>query len=317
MIDRHIGSNDRPSPRAHAALTFLVIVIVIGTVTLPARAQAPGAESGASAQHPAAPAATPPGPAAPAATPPGATGPAAATRRNIAGPGDYALRERLIDQIRKDPELAQESFGLVLVNGGVVFSGKIRSYALKMRVLRIAAVQAGVINVTDEMEVPRGEVTDAALRDAVEAQLTDKNAAIGIRDLRVGVEDGVATVGGTVDTYATRVRAEAAAGTVLGVRRISNHLMPADAPSGTDDGSLTGAVVTYLKDFRQFAYAADLRVKTSGGIVTLTGRVPLLQARQLAAALTAMVGGVKGVDNRIDLDVALIVQHRTIVEPGT
>ncbi len=307
MIDRRTGSDVRTAPRTCATLALLGLLIgSAGPASRPARAQAPGAGSGAGANHPAAPTASP---AAPAGT-------TAGQKRNIAGPGDYTLRERLVEQLRKDPELSQENFALYLVNGGAVFSGPIRSCALKSRALRLAAATAGIINVTDEMEVPRGEVTDAALRDAVETQLTDTRAALGIKDLRVSVEDGVATIGGTVDTYATRVHAEATAGTVLGVRRISNHLMPADAPSGADDRGLTDAVVKYLADFRQFAYAAELRVKASGGIVTLSGRVALLQARQLAAALTALVGGVKGVDNRIEIDLALVIQHRTIVEPA-
>jgi len=283
-------------------MLFIVVSVAAGP---PSRAQAPGAETGPGAEHHAAPAAAPPAPPAP-------TSP---TKRNIAGPGDYSLRERLVNQIRKDPELAKETFGVVLVNGGAVFSGDIRSCALKTRVLRMAALQPGIINVTDEMEVPRGGVTDAALRDAIQALLADKSAAPAIRDLRIDVDDGVATLAGTVDTYPSRVRAEDIAGAVLGVRRISNHLIPADSPSGTDDQSLTTAIIKHLGNFQQFAYAADMQVATRDGIVTLTGRVALLQARQLAGALAALVGGVKGVDNRIELDVALILQRRTIVVP--
>src|SRR6266540_3106877 len=54
-----------------------------------------------------------------------------APKRNIAGPGDYALRERIVRLIGRDPDLGKESFTVILVNGGAVFSGEIKSYALK------------------------------------------------------------------------------------------------------------------------------------------------------------------------------------------
>src|SRR5213594_3988030 len=58
-----------------------------------------------------------------------APAPAPAPRRNIAGPGDYALREKLIHLIATDEALKQEQFRIILVNGGVVFSGPVSNCA--------------------------------------------------------------------------------------------------------------------------------------------------------------------------------------------
>src|SRR5881296_175086 len=108
------------------------------------------------------------GPAAQPAAPTPAT-----PKRNIGGPGDYALREKLVHQFGRDPELSKEQIVIVLVNGGVVFSGEIKSCALKKRALSLAATMRGVINVTDEMAVPRGEVADADLAKTVTSLLSD------------------------------------------------------------------------------------------------------------------------------------------------
>ena len=59
--------------------------------------------------------------------------------RNIAGPGDYGLREKIVQLLGRDRDVAQEKFRLILVNGGAVFSGEVSSCALKKRALTTAA----------------------------------------------------------------------------------------------------------------------------------------------------------------------------------
>ncbi|MFQ5877566.1 MAG: BON domain-containing protein [Acidobacteriota bacterium] len=237
----------------------------------------------------------------------------APTRRNIAGPGDYVLREKLVRIIGRDPELARQKIRLVLVNGGAVFSGEIGSCALRMRALRLAAFIRGVINVTDAMSVPPADLSDRALRNAVSGVLADAAEELGLEDLEVGVEDTVATLSGGVRDYRARVRAEELAGTVLGITRISNHLMPADAPRGDDDASIARAVKAYLEDFRAYPHGAEIEVRVAEGVVTLSGRVGLHISRQQAAVLAALVGGVEGVDSRVRVDPSFR-WHRAVVK---
>ena len=236
-------------------------------------------------------------------TPPPAAAPAA-PRRNIGGPGDYAIREKLIHLFSRDAELGKETFTIVMVNGGAVFSGEIKSCAARKRALTIAATTRGVINVTDEMTVRRADVSDSELAKAVTNLLGDASEGLGLKDLRVRVEDGVLTLGGTVQDFAARGRAEDLAGTVMGITRISNHLLHSGAPAGADDASLLKAVIGYLSDFHQFSFGGDLTVRVDRGVVTLKGRVALYMARQQAAVVASMVKGVARVDNLIKLDLA-------------
>ena len=116
------------------------------------------------------------------------------------------------------------------------------------------------------------------------------------------VDDGVLTLDGTVQDVPSRGRAEDLAGTVLGITRISNHLLPRNAPSGTDDASLQKAALAYLGDFHQFAYPGDITVKIEQGVATLRGRVSLYMGRQQAGMVASLVRGVTRVDNRIKVD---------------
>ena len=234
-------------------------------------------------------------------TPPDAPAP----RRNIAGPGDYDLREKLVRSLARDPELSREKWYLILVNGGAVFSGEVSTCALKMRLLRHTASQHGVINVTDEMRVARADLEDAALRKALLPLLEAAREPTGLKDLKVRVEDATATLEGTVRDFEARVQAEQIAGTVAGVTRIVNRLMPEDAPSGTDDRSLAKAVAAYLGVERYYPYPARINVRAQGGVVTLSGLTSLCIARQHAAAMASLVRGVTRVENTIKVDPSL------------
>jgi osmotically-inducible protein OsmY len=244
--------------------------------------------------------AAPAQPAKPPAAPPAAA--PAAPQRNLGGPGDYALRERLLGHITRDPDLASASLALILVNGGAVLSGSVPSWTLKRRVLAMAGTQRGIYNVTDQMTIPRGTVGDAQLAKAIGSILDGYKDALGLKDLEVSAEDGVATLRGGVGSFTARVRAEEAAGNVLGLQRIVNRLVPAGVPKGTDDVSIRRAVVAYLSDYREFPYPGEIDVHVQDGRVTLGGALDIYLGRQQAGTMAALVGGVRQVDNRIKVD---------------
>ena len=262
------------------------------SLVVPALALLLGLPAAALAAGPASP------PAASAAPAPAPAGP----KRNIAGPGDYAIRQKLMELFDRDAELGKEPFHLILVNGGAIFSGEIKNCAARKRALSIAATTRGVVHVTDDMTVRRADVPDAELAKAATAILGDAAEGLALKDLDAKVEDGVLTLRGTVQDATARARAEDLAGTVMGITRISNQLLPAGAPAGTDDASLARAVVAFLSDFHQFSFGGEITVRANQGVVTLKGRVALYMARQQAAVVASLVKGVSRVDNLLKVD---------------
>ena len=236
-------------------------------------------------------------------------------KRNIAGPGDYALRERLIGRIGRDPVLTQQGLKVVLVNGGAVFSGQVSNCAVRMRALTLAAFTRGIVNVTDEMVVAPADLSDRALRKVLRQLLADMSNRLGLVDLHVEVRDSVATLTGTTEDYRARVEAERIAGTVFGITRISNHLIPANVPRVTDEVPLVKAVVKYLADYRDYPYIVDLRVIEEDGLVTLTGRVTFAMARQQAAVMASLVEDVEEVVNEIRVDPSFRAR-RAVIKAG-
>jgi len=258
----------------------------------------------AAAAPPAKPA--PPAPADPVApASPVVPPPTAPVVRNIGGPGDYPLREKLIERLTRDPALAGFRPSVVLVNGGVVFSGPVPSWTMRRRALTTAGAMRGVVNVTDQMMVPRGNVKDDAILKGIVAALSEREDLLQVTNLDVTVQDGVATLNGGVKDFAARVQAEELAGTVLGAQTIVNRLHPANAPSGADDASIRKALAVYLGDFRNYAWPANLEVQVKEGVAILGGEVGLYLGRVQAGTMAALVGGVKRVENRIKVEPSL------------
>ena len=234
--------------------------------------------------------------------------------RNIGGPGDYAVRVKLVKRLADEPELANSGFKVVLVNGGAVFSGTVPTWSLKRRALTEAGTSRGIVHVTDQMQVARGEVSDEQILAAVSRLLKERQETLGIQSFEVEVLDGEMTLSGVVKDFGARVRAEEVAGSVQGVMRLVNRLLPADAPSGADDVSIRKAVATYLGNPSSYPYHGEIEIQVKEARVVLTGRLAYFLARQQAGAMTALVGGVSGVDNRIKVDPSVMMPALVVKE---
>ena len=248
------------------------------------------------------------------AKPPADSAAAAPAVRNIGGPGDYPLREKLVQRLMRDAELATARPSIIMVNGGAVFSGEVPTWTVRRRALAIAGAVRGIVNVTDQMTVPRGSVKDEAILQGMSSVLKDWKEPLDITELEITVQDGVATLQWKVKNFAARVRAEEVAGTIAGAQTIVNRLRPANAPVGTDDRTLRKALATYLGDFREYPYPAALQVQVKDGRATLTGEVGYYLGRQQAGTMAALVGGVQSVDNRIRVEPSSQLPDTTVKE---
>ncbi|MEX1158632.1 MAG: BON domain-containing protein [Thermomicrobiales bacterium] len=127
----------------------------------------------------------------------------------------------------------------------------------------------------------------------------DWDPEVEVTDVGVEVDDGVVTLTGTVDHYATKQAAERAAFQVDGVRAVANditiHAMWDDARTDTDVAKAVANVLEYNTTIP--AGAIDTRVANHW--VTLTGEVNWDFQRQAAEKAVKRIHGVTGVFNSI------------------
>ena len=154
--------------------------------------------------------------------------------------------------------------------------------------------------------------TDDTLKDRINYRLETSNL-VRKYDIKVKVENRVATISGDVATAAQKAEAERLA-TIDGVTRIDNQIKvdPDEDTSVADrikkklnkagesitDGWITAKVKWFLVS-EELLKGQDIDVDVKNGVVTLNGKVRSASAKQRAGELAMFTDGVTKVDNRL------------------
>ncbi len=141
-------------------------------------------------------------------------------------------------------------------------------------------------------------MTDRDLMESVERAL-DWEPSLDAGDIGVSVEDGVATLRGTVPSYSQRMAAERAALHVYGVKAVANDLAVRLGSAFTlNDTEIAQAAVGALK-WNSMVPAGRITVTVADGWITLAGAVEWQYQRDAAARAVRDITGVKGVSNNV------------------
>jgi osmotically-inducible protein OsmY len=125
------------------------------------------------------------------------------------------------------------------------------------------------------------------------------DARVQPNEIGVAVKNGIATLMGTVDSYAKRWAAEEAAHRVKGVAAVANEIevkLPSTAERSDED--LAAAIGRALQ-WDAFVPVEKLDVTVSKGWVTMRGEVEWAYQKQDAERVTRRITGVRGVTNLI------------------
>jgi osmotically-inducible protein OsmY len=120
-------------------------------------------------------------------------------------------------------------------------------------------------------------------------------------DIAVGVREGVVTLGGFVDSYGDKSKAERVAGRVKGVKAVADEL-EVKLPTGSEraDPDVARAALDALQ--WNISVPHDrIQVKMEKGWLTLEGQVDWFYQKQAAERAVRYLRGVRGVFNLITL----------------
>lgn len=224
-----------------------------------------------------------------------------------------------------NPHLRANDLKVSVHAGKATLTGKVEESVSKDLAKQIALGVSGVKEVDNQIVVQSdyvypassstrsyGEVIDdATITTAVKSKLLWSKNADGLT-ADVDTERGKVRLQGSADTAAAKDLAGRLAANTRGVVSVNNQLVvKAAKPSMTDKAKLTaketehdiadGWITTKVKS--TFLYSttvdgADITVNTSGGIVTLSGKVDSAAERDLAVELAGNVRGVKSVQSK-------------------
>lgn len=140
---------------------------------------------------------------------------------------------------------------------------------------------------------------DQLRQDIVEELQWDP--AVDERGISVGVQDRVASLTGTVPSYAHKLAVEKAVQRVEGVRAftIALHISPPADPARADEAVAASAKA--VLDATEGLPPGAIDVKADRGCLTLTGSLEWGHQRRAAEIAVGRLRGVVGVVNRIEI----------------
>lgn len=227
---------------------------------------------------------------------------------NVPDIGDPELRTDVQGALYYDPTTESYELEVEADDGRITLTGTVESFQEKELAETIAAGVKGVRSVNNQIEIDYAtERSDDEIRDDVLGRLSSSVwIESGLVD--VTVNDGNVELKGTVGSAAEKTRAEQAAW-VAGTESVDasdlevewwlrDEMKREDRFKDPSDDQIEEAILdAFLYDPRVKSFKPSVDVEN--GVVTLTGRVSSLQAKQAAARDARHVPGVLMVNNHL------------------
>jgi osmotically-inducible protein OsmY len=181
--------------------------------------------------------------------------------------------------------------------------------ATLLSLTRLSPAEAQVSTSASTSQTSAPPANDAAIRQ----KLNKKQ----FRNVRVSVDQGIATLTGTVDLFAYKADAEKRVSKVKGISAVQNRIAVA-GPRIPDD-VLRAQILDKLSADRPgyTSTSKSIGVSVRNGLVVLAGHVGAEVDKDLALDLVSNCPGVKNLVNMIEVDSPGDIHNRTISGPVT
>ncbi len=224
-----------------------------------------------------------------------------------AEPGEGEERPSLEDAT-KDVQMALDAAELPnaqlraqMADAQIAIVGKVGSLAQQQKLLRLARDFAAGYPLVDAMEVADLDRSAETMRRELE-ELMKTDVLLADASIQIELEGQVARLGGRVERFADKVRAERLASTVRGIGSIENRLA-VDWMATVSDESLKERIEERWRRNRLTADLMDeVRVSVTDGRVSLQGRVSNPEARRQLGIVASRTDGIRSLKNEIVVD---------------
>lgn len=188
-------------------------------------------------------------------------------------------------------------------DGVVTLKGEVPLYRDKQKLEQKISKRKGVAGVRDDVEIAGTTASDLQLQETLANKLRYDREGFGslFNSLTIGVDDGVATIGGTVRTPVDKDSALSLVSTTPGVRKIVDNIKVAPTSLYDDRLRLEVARAIYRRLPPQYALDPQrpIRIVVVNGHVQLDGVVDNKLDRQVAEMQARSVPGVFSVTDNL------------------
>ncbi|MGC9503189.1 BON domain-containing protein [Baaleninema sp.] len=235
-------------------------------------------------------------------------------------PADTRAAGEIAEEVRQalqwDVRIDSGSIDVSVENGDrVVLSGAVGS-AFEKSLAEAKAYVAGVDAVDIEQLQVEAWARDTMTRDSTFTNATDSEIEAAIDDallydprvssfnIAVAVDNGVATLAGTVDNLKAKRAAAQDASNTMGIWQVENNINVEPEARPADSEISQNIKASLRRD--PYLEAEDVEISVSDGIVTLNGVVDSYFEKWEAGDLAALSEGVVSVINDIEVDYELL-----------
>jgi len=169
-----------------------------------------------------------------------------------------------------------------------------------MRTLAAGTTVAPFESMATERMLPRTGKTDIDIRNDVLSELA-WDSRIDEKQIGVQVDQGVVTLGGTVDDLAISAAAVEAAHRVAGVKDVANELQVKSAQAAHLTDTDVARAVRHALEWDALIPDQEIRSTVTAGVVVLDGIVATPIQREEVARVVGRLNGIRRLDNRLQV----------------
>jgi osmotically-inducible protein OsmY len=216
-------------------------------------------------------------------------------------PNDQKIQQD-VDKVLRDKK-AWKDVRASVDDGVVTLNGSVPLYSDKAKLEQKIAKRKNVAELRDQLEIAGASASDLQLQDKLAKRLRYDREGLGsvFNNLTLNVQDGVATVGGTVRTPVDKESALFDVGNTPGVKKVVDQIKV--APTSIYDDRLRLQIARAIYRRLPPEYALDpqspIRIVVVNGNVDLYGAVDSKLDRQIADLQARSVPGVFSVTDHL------------------
>ena len=208
------------------------------------------------------------------------------------------IKKQLTDHLYWDSRVDASDIKIDVNGKSVSLSGTVPTYQARIAAVNDAWKTSDVSNVRNNIKVAYAKKykipTDKDLQKDI-YNLLKWNPYIEENDLKIKVNDGIVTLGGTTDAYWKKNRAETIASNLYGIKEIENKI--AIVPSDDVVDEIVAENIVEAMDRNIFIEVDDVNVTVKKGKVTLSGKVPSYYSYKTAEEIAENTLGVTDINN--------------------
>lgn len=212
---------------------------------------------------------------------------------------DITLKQLINDELEFEPSIDAADIGVAVENGIVTLTGHVPHYGQKSKIEEIVSRIKGVRGFAEEIEVrpigAKSTADDVLAKRA--ADLIHWNAFVPDDMVKVKVQKGYVSLTGTVEWQYQKDSAYRAVRDMQGITGVNNQIVLTPQAMAVD---VKARIENALKRNAQVE-AEGIKVKVTGGKVTLEGKVKAWSERYIAERAAWAAPGVNQVDDRLTI----------------